>query len=108
MIFVNDLQHVRKFLDPIIFAEDTNVFYSNSHINDLFENAKKELANFTDWCFANKLSVDTSKTKIFFFINKRIGIIYSKITSLKFDNIILGKEVTESKILGLMVSKNLN
>ena len=23
-IFVNDLQHVTKFLDPIIFAEDTN------------------------------------------------------------------------------------
>ena len=42
---VNDLQHVTKFLIPIMFPEDTNIFYSNSNINKLFENVNKELAS---------------------------------------------------------------
>ena len=66
-IFVNDLQHVTKFLEPIMFADDTNLFYSNSYINELFENANKELAKATDLCFGNKLLINTSKTKCLFF-----------------------------------------
>ena len=42
---INDLQHATKFLSPIIFAEDTNIFYSNSNINDLFEIGHEELGN---------------------------------------------------------------
>ena len=64
-IFVNDdLQYVTKYLDPIMFADDTNLFYSNNSISELFENVNKELANVTDWCFANKLSIkDTHREK---------------------------------------------
>ena len=42
LIFVNDLQHSKKFLDPM-FADNTNLFYSNSNINEIFENVYKEL-----------------------------------------------------------------
>ena len=38
LIFVNDLQHVIKFLNPKMFAVNTNIFYSNSIIIELFEN----------------------------------------------------------------------
>ena len=31
LVFVNDLHHVTKFLDPIIFEDDTKLFYSNSN-----------------------------------------------------------------------------
>ena len=58
LIFVDDLQHVTKFLDPIMFADDTNLIYSDSK----FEKVNKELTNVTDWCLANKLSINTSKT----------------------------------------------
>ena len=61
LIFFNDLHHVTKFLSPIMFAKDTNIFYSNSNINKLLENVNKELANVTNWCVANKLSINTSK-----------------------------------------------
>ena len=44
-----------------MFAVDTNIFYLNSNINDLFENVNKEPANVTNWCVANKLSINTSK-----------------------------------------------
>ena len=62
-IFVNDLHHVANFLDSTMFADDINLFYSNSNVNELLENANKELANVTDWIFANRLSINTSKTK---------------------------------------------
>ena len=57
-------------------ADNTNLFYSKSNINGLFENVDKELLNVTDWCFANKLSINTSKRNYKFFINKPIRISY--------------------------------
>ena len=51
-----------------MLGDDTNLFYSNSNINELFENVNKELVN--SWCLANKESINTSKTKCIFFINK--------------------------------------
>ena len=40
-IFVHDLQHVTKFRDPIMFADDSNLFYSNSNLNEFFQNVHK-------------------------------------------------------------------
>ena len=40
LIFANHLQHVIKFLDPIMFANDTNLIYSNTNA----ENINKQLA----------------------------------------------------------------
>ena len=42
LIFVNDLQKSTKFLDPIIFAGDTNFFYSNK---DLIPYLKSQMKN---------------------------------------------------------------
>ena len=36
LMFVSDLQHVTKFLNPIMFPDDTNIFCLNSNINELF------------------------------------------------------------------------
>ena len=42
LIFVNDLHYVTNFLNPIMFAVDTNVFCSNSNIKEFFVNVNKE------------------------------------------------------------------
>ena len=44
-----------------MFAENTNILYSNKNIKEMFENVNKELANVTNCCVANKLSINTSK-----------------------------------------------
>ena len=36
LMIVNGIQHVTKFLNPIMFAVDTNIFCLNSNINELF------------------------------------------------------------------------
>ena len=43
LIFVNDLKNSTKLLDPIMFADDTNLFYTNKNIKVLFETVNKEL-----------------------------------------------------------------
>ena len=61
LILVNDLQHVTKFLSPTMFADDTNIFYSNINKKQLFENINKEVENFNNWCVVNKVSINASK-----------------------------------------------
>ena len=43
LIFVNDLHKVTKYLDPIMFADDTNLFYSHKNIKTLFQIVNSEL-----------------------------------------------------------------
>ena len=67
LIFVNDLQKSTKFLDPIMFADDTNLFYSNKDINTLFKIANDELNEINEWLRANKVSINAGKTKYILF-----------------------------------------
>ena len=67
LIFVNDLKNSTKLLDPIMFADDTNLFYTNKNIKVLFETVNKELHYVNEWFIVNKLSLNAGKTKYLFF-----------------------------------------
>ena len=69
LLYVNDSDHASKILNPIMFADDTKLFFSHSDINVLFGKMNKELTNVTDWFNANKLSLNVKKTKYFFSAN---------------------------------------
>ena len=43
LIYVNDLNKSSTKLQPIMFADDTNLFYSHKNINVLFNTVNKEL-----------------------------------------------------------------
>ena len=40
LIYVNDLNKASKILNPIMFADDTNLFFYNHDIKTLFQNIK--------------------------------------------------------------------
>ena len=63
LIYVNDLNNASSILDPIIFADDTNLFYSHKNIHQLFAKVNEELEKIGDWFKANKLSLNNKKTK---------------------------------------------
>ena len=63
LIFVNNLSNSTKVPDPVLFADDTNLFCYDSNIRTLFETAKQELSQINDWFLANKLSLNVEKTK---------------------------------------------
>ena len=44
LIFVNNLSNSTKVLDPVLFADDTNLFCSDNNIRTLFETANQELS----------------------------------------------------------------
>ena len=67
LIFINDLSQATSILDPIMFADDTNLFYSNENVDILFESVNKELVNINTWFQANKLSLNANKTKYVLF-----------------------------------------
>ena len=50
-----------------MFADDTNMFFSNCNIPVLFATINSELSKISQWFLANKLSLNVTKTKYSFF-----------------------------------------
>ena len=67
LIFVNDLHKVTKYLVPIMFADDTNLFCFHKNIKTLFQIINSELKVVTEWFLANKLSLNAKKTNYVLF-----------------------------------------
>ena len=73
LLYINDIENSSKLLSFILFADDTNIFYSHKCLKSLNEIIQTEINNITDWLNVNKLSLNVSKTKFMLFksINKR-------------------------------------
>ena len=66
LIFVNDLNNSNEVLDPVLLADDTNLFVPTI-IRTLFETASQGLTQINDWFLANKLFLNVGKTKYMLF-----------------------------------------
>ena len=64
LIFVNDIDNSTEVLDPVLFADDANLFCSDNNIRTLFETASQGLSLIKDWFLANKLSLNVQKQNI--------------------------------------------
>ena len=67
LVYVNDLKNASSVLDPIMFVDDTNLFYTRSSIKKLFSMMNEELANINQWFTSNKLPLIAKKNRIFLF-----------------------------------------
>ena len=67
LLYVMDLKNASSVLYLIMFADETNLFYSNSKIQKLFSTVKEEPASINQWFTSNKLSLNATKTKYSFF-----------------------------------------
>ena len=67
LLYVNDHKNASSLLDPIMFADNTNLFYTHKNIHCLFSDANKGLTNINEWFAANKFSLNVEKTKYSFF-----------------------------------------
>ena len=68
LIYLNDLQCASNSLDPIIFSNDTNLFYAEEVIKTLFDTVNIELQKVIQLFISNKLSLYVTKTKYSFHI----------------------------------------
>ena len=65
LLYVNDL-HNSSALDPIIFSDNTNLFYEYKGLKNLFSLVNQELQKISKWFEVNKLSLNVGKTKYSF------------------------------------------
>ena len=64
LLYVNDLTHSSKILDPM-FADNTDLVFSNCNIRVLLSTVNSELSEINQWFLANKLSLKwKSKTRV--------------------------------------------
>ena len=86
VIFINDLCYSASLIEAILFADDTNLFYSHNKVKELIRTMNAEPKHLNYWFCANKLSLNTEKTK---------SVLFHKAKRL------------EVKNLGVMIDENL-
>ena len=62
LIYVNDLNLAPDVLNPIMFAGDTNLFYSCKDNKTLFHTVNTKLVKVNHWLKTNKLSSNVKKS----------------------------------------------
>ena len=105
LIYVNDFPKFLTTGKPLVFADDTNVFFSEKAFEKLFAVANQQLKNINNWLTSNKLSLNIDKTYYIVFHTP-----HSKIpenTNLQLRNANL-KRVQCIKFLGVFVHENLS
>ena len=54
LLCTNNLQFDSDLIEPIMFADDTNLFYSNKDINTVFLKVNNELQKINEWFVSNR------------------------------------------------------
>ena len=106
LIYVNDLHKASSILKPVMFADDTNLFLSNEDLNKVFNDMNVALQKMSIWFKANKLSLNSTKTKWTLFHSQMIKRLITNDSAMFYiDNFeILRESVT--KFLGNLLTKN--
>ena len=91
-----------------MFPDDTNLFISDSNIENIFETINEELRKVANWFKANKLSLNISKTKysLFHSTRKRKDI-PNILPPLHIDNVPVKREFV-TKFLGVYLGEKIS
>ncbi len=67
LLYINDIQYCSELVSIILFADDTNILYSDTCLKTLNETLQIEMNKIANWLNVNKLSLNTTKTKYILF-----------------------------------------
>ena len=106
LIFINDLHHAVRFSETFQFADDTNLLHFGKSSESLNNEVNQDLGLLYDWLIANKIALNTDKTKFILFKSKR------KPQIINFELSLPGGEKiqpsTHIKYLGVILDENLS
>jgi len=105
ILYINDIVNCSKYLIFILFADDTNLFFSSTDIRQLCDVLNNELANLLEWFRANKLSLNVKKTNYILFGNRCFPTDGSFNLSIDGNSL---QRVENTKFLGVYVDEKLN
>ena len=66
LVCVNNFSNCLKYSDSLMYADDTTVILENENPQLLYTRTHDELCRIDQWMHANKLSINVSKTTIFY------------------------------------------
>ena len=66
-VYINDICKSSDLLRFILYADDTNIFYSCESVDQLCDVVNRELQGVVQWFKANRLSVNLKKTNFVIF-----------------------------------------
>ena len=105
LLYINDISNISVSLNSILFADDSTFYMTGDTPTETINKANLELQKFSDWCLANRITVNTSKTYYMLFTNSITC--YQPLPNLT----ILNDDITQVdkiKFLGIILDKNLN
>ena len=62
LLYINDIGNVSNILELILFADDTNLFFSHNDLYFLTNIVNCEIERLSEWFKANKLSINIKKS----------------------------------------------
>ena len=105
LVFINDLPQSTQLLKFILFADDSTLSckFLKSDIDNFHFYINSQLNHVNQWLTANKIAINTNKTKY---------IVFSNQSSVTLPPIYIGNGLIEptnsTKFLGVIIDKNLN
>lgn len=104
LLYINDIHNCSDKLSFILFADDTNVFYSNKNLHTLETTINNELSKVQNWLNDNKLTLNIKKTHYILFKSHRRKC--DKDIPLEVNNQKVMK-VKQTKFLGTFIDEHL-
>ena len=99
------LGNVSQFTEPLLFADDTSMFYSHPNVDHLLFIISLELVKFATWMKSNKLSVNLKKSNFVVFRSKRKRIKTDILMSLDGTRL---NQVNVVNFLGIFLGENIH
>ena len=108
LLYVNDIYNTSDILKFVLFADDTNIFYSHHDVHTLFNTFNQELKQLEDWFKANRLSLNVDKTKYTLFHKlSQADNLPLKLPNLTINNKNITRE-NSIKFLGIVLDQNIS
>ena len=103
LLYINDLSTVSEACMSIMFADDTNMFFTGKNLQTMTTVINEELTKVQEWLYCNKLSLNVLKTHYMIFTsrNKCMNDVDIRINNVKVER------VYATKFLGVQIDAQL-
>lgn len=105
LVYINDIVHISHSADMVLFADDSNVFFSHNDLRHLESVSNDWLNKLSTWLVTNQIELNISKTKYIIFRAKNKALNYD--IDIQFNSNKLEK-VELRKFLVVWVHENLH
>ena len=107
LLYINDIVHLCNSCKPILFADDTNLIFNHTDLNELVNNVNRELQTLSSWFKVNKLSLNSDKTKVILFQSQSRALPDNTSQSIYLEGQKI-EQVSVQKFLGVYIDQLLN